>query len=171
MLIQGKILSYGDDLSEAFQIRRNVFVEEQGIPEDLEFDDIDQEAMHVIVYETTPNRNAKGQDDKNAVATGRIFFDGESCKIGRIAVLKEYRNMKYGDFTVRMLMNKAFTSGINEITLDAQCYAESFYEKIGFHKVGEPFLDTGIPHIKMIISIRDVVTSCKRGKDSANSCN
>lgn len=171
MLIQGKILSAGDDLSEAFLIRKAVFVEEQGIPEDLEFDELDHEAMHVIVYEEDPNWNMNHSSEKKAVATGRILYDGTTCKIGRIAVLKDYRNKKYGDFTVRMLLNKAFTSGITQVSLDAQCSAERFYEKIGFHKEGETFLDAGIMHVKMTIGIQDIVTPCKKGKNTAELCN
>jgi predicted GNAT family N-acyltransferase len=155
VLIQGKILSYGDDLAEVFQIRRTVFVEEQKIPDELEFDDLDHEAMHVIVYEEDPNWRDTKENYKKAVATGRILFDGTTCKIGRIAVLKEHRNMKYGDFTVRMLLNKAFTAGINEVSLDAQCSAQGFYEKIGFH-------EAGIIHIPMVIHMRDIITSCKK---------
>lgn len=161
MLIQGKILAYGDDLTEVFQIRKKVFVEEQGIPEELEFDDLDSQAMHVIVYEEDPNwKNDKAY--KKAVATGRIIFDGTTCKIGRIAVLKEYRNMKYGDFTVRMLLNKAFTAGIDEVRLDANCSVQAFYEKIGFHVAGEPFAEAGIEHLPMIIHMYDIKTNCKK---------
>lgn len=162
MLIQGKILTYGDDLTEAFQIRKKVFVEEQGIPEDLEFDDLDSLAMHVIVYEEDPNWKTNDKAYKKAVATGRIIFDGSTCKIGRIAVLKEHRKMKYGDFTVRMLLNKAFTAGIGEVRLDAQYTALAFYEKIGFHVSGEPFNEAGIKHFPMVIHMQDVKTTCKK---------
>lgn len=153
MLIQGKILSYGNDLSEVFDIRRKVFIEEQHIPDEIEFDELDAEAMHVIVYEESGS--------KKAVATGRIIYDGEYCRIGRIAVLKEYRGKKYGDFTVRMLLNKAFTADIHEVTIDAQVKAIEFYHKIGFQDVGIDFMEAGIPHRKMIIRDTDVITCCK----------
>ncbi len=153
MLIQGKILSYGDDLSEAFTIRRKVFVEEQQIPEEIEFDELDSEAMHVIVYEESSS--------KKPVATGRIVYNGEQCHIGRFAVLKEYRGKLYGDFTVRMLLNKAFTAGINEVSLNAQISAEKFYEKIGFQRISENFIECGILHCTMSIHIENIVKQCK----------
>ncbi len=161
MLVQGKILSYGDDLTEVFEIRRTVFVYEQGISEEVEFDDIDNEAMHVIVYEVGPLRKA--------VATGRIYFDGVTCQIGRVAVLMDYRNQKYGDFTVRMLLNKAFTSGIKEVTLETQLQTEGFFETIGFRKVGQSFRKSSIAYENMVISIQDVITSCKKADKIADS--
>lgn len=153
MLIRGKILSYGDDLSEAIEIRRKVFVEELSIPEEIQFDDLDSEAMHVVVYEDN--------DIKKACATGRIFFDGNICKIDQIAVLKEYRGKKYGDFTVRMLLNKAFSTDIKEVTLNAQPSSIEFFYKIGFRCTGNEFLESNILYSKMIICAKDIVKSCK----------
>ncbi|MDF2611621.1 MAG: GCN5-related N-acetyltransferase [Lachnospiraceae bacterium] len=163
MLIQGKMLSYGDDLSEVYAIRRKVFVEEQQIPEYVEFDEFDEEAMHVIVYEEAGS--------KKAVASGRIIYKGNSCEIGRVAVLKEYRCKKYGDFTVRMLLNKAFTAGINTVTLNSQISAVEFYEKIGFHRAGFDFTQAGIIHCPMIINITDINTQCNKDKNLTNSTN
>ena len=124
MLIQGKLLSYGSDLSEALEIRRQVFVKEYHKSEEEEFDEQDPIAMHVIVYEQG--------DKKRPVATGRIVFDGSACEIGHVAVLKEYRNKQYGDFVVRMLINKAFTSGIHEVSVKVPGQLIDFFQKIGF---------------------------------------
>jgi predicted GNAT family N-acyltransferase len=66
IMIQGKMIQGRDDLSQVYKIRKEVFVEEQGIDESLEFDDADQEAIHVLVYE--------GMDASKAVATGRIIY-------------------------------------------------------------------------------------------------
>lgn len=154
MLIQGKLLSYDDDLSEVFAIRRKVFIEEQGIPEEIEFDDLDAEAMHVVVYEN--------EDIKKAVATGRISYDGENCQIGRIAVLKEYRNKKYGDFAVRMLLNKAFLADIEEVTTNALLSSVEFYKKIGFQCTASEFMEEGILYHKMIIYAKDLMSLCKK---------
>ena len=154
MLVQGKLLTYGDDLSEVFAIRRKVFVEEQKIPDSIEFDGYDSEAMHVIVYEEAGS--------KIAVATGRIIYNGQDCQIGRVAVLKEFRGKKYGDFTVRMLLNKAFTAGINEVTINCQQSAEEFCSKIGFHRVGCNFTEAGISYCKMIINVKDISMLCNK---------
>jgi predicted GNAT family N-acyltransferase len=154
MLVQGKLLTYGDDLTEVFAIRRKVFVEEQHIPDNIEFDEYDSEAMHVIVYEEAGSRTA--------VATGRISYNGQDCQLGRIAVLKEYRGRKYGDFTVRLLLNKAFTAGINEVTINCQKEVEEFYNKIGFHRVGSNFTEAGKSYCKMIIKVEDIATLCNK---------
>lgn len=154
MLIQGKILSYGDDLKEVYSIRQNVFVDELRILETTEFDENDANAMHVIVYEEAGS--------KKAVATGRITYNGDKCEISKVAVLKEFRRKKYGDFTVRMLLNKAFTAGINEVTLNSQISVVEFYEKIGFHKIDNCFIESNITYVPMMIKITDVITQCNR---------
>ena len=154
MLIQGKILSCGCDLSEVFKIRKEVFVEELHIPEEVEFDDLDSIAMHVIVYEEAGS--------KNTVATGRIFFDGTICEIGHICVRKEFRGKKYGDFAVRMLINKAFVSGIPEVCCNVSGDVIEFFQKIGFRK------DDKITEINqskcypMIIHDSDIVRACSK---------
>ena len=154
MLIQGKILSYGHDLSEVMTIRRKVFIEEMNIPEDVEFDEQDTTAMHVIVYE-----EAGG---KKAVATGRICFDGTDCEIGHIAVLKEFRHKKYGDFAVRMLLNKAFTAGITDVSVISFAETTEFFETIGFRKSSDIFSCNNHNYFKMKININNVITACKK---------
>ncbi len=153
MLIQGKILSYGQDLSEIVTIRRKVFIEEMNIPEEVEFDEQDAIAMHVVVYEEAGSRKA--------VATGRIYFDGTDCEIGHIAVLKEFRQKKYGDFTVRMLLNKAFTAGITDVSVISFAETEGFFEAIGFRKNSDIFLCNNHNYLSMSININNVLTACK----------
>jgi len=153
-LIQGKILSYGDNnLSEAYNIRQKFFVEEFNLPEESEFDEYDKEAMHVLVYDNSENRKA--------VATGRISYDGNLCLISKVSVLKEYRNLKYGDFTVRMLINKAFTSGIREVYVNALPTMMEFYKKIGFIQTEKVYTELEITYNVMVISDCNVVRPCK----------
>lgn len=163
MYISGKILSYSDDLSQAFMIRREVFVKEQGIPEERVFDDMDHTALHVVVYEESRINTEDGlKRVQKPVGSGRICFDGSNCKLGRIAVLKDYRGKKYGDFLVRMLLQKAFSAGIQEVTVDAQTSVEEFYSKIGFQRVGENFMEVGKEHCKMKIEEKYINTVCKK---------
>ena len=167
-MITGKLLSGMDDLTQAYEIRKKVFMEEQGIEEEKVFDELDKDAMHVIVYEK-PSASDKvnfKNDNVKAVATGRIYYNGTECRIGRVAVLKEYRGKKYGDFTVRMLLNRAFTSGINEVVIHSQLDAEQFYQKMGFEKVGENFLEAGIWHCIMKINPANIVSLCKKMKSN-----
>lgn len=154
MFIQGKILSYGDDLSEVFSIRNQVFVEELGISKDNEFDELDSISMHVIVYE--------GADQNRAVATGRIEYDGDICRISKIAVLKDYRGKEYGDFVVRMLLNKAFTSGISEVYVNSLLITKGFFETIGFEEVEDEMKIGIINHINMIIKADKLCSGCQK---------
>lgn len=128
-MIQGKLLSFNDNLEQVNIIRKQVLVEELEIPEQIVFDENDKNAIFVLVYEES---NIKNGVINKPVATGRIIYDGDNCIIDNIAVLKEYRQKKYGDFTVRMLINKAFTSGISEITVSTFPELLEFYKKIGF---------------------------------------
>lgn len=139
-MVQGKFVKGGAGLSDAFSIRTEVFVREQKIPDELEFDDLDKEAHHVVIYE--------GYQEK-AAATGRLVInEGKAC-LQRIAVLKEYRGNRYGDLVVRMLLEKAKSLDINDVYVNAQLQAVGFYEKCGFNKAGNPFIEAGIPHIRM----------------------
>lgn len=153
MLVQGKFLHYGDDLSDVFNIRKQVFQIEQGVSPEEEFDEVDDLAIHVIVYASDSN--------KHPVATGRVFYDGESYRIGRVAVLKSERGKKYGDFAVRMLVNKAFLAGAKEILINAQVNVVPFYEKIGFRAYGDEFVEAGINHISMKISSGNLCKECE----------
>lgn len=148
-MIEGKYLSYGDDLDEVFKIRKEVFQVEQQVSEEIERDALDQEAIHVLVY-----------SGKKAVATGRILYDGNEYKIGRIAVLKEERGKEYGDFVVRLLVDKAFVSGAKEVLLGAQKQVIGFYEKIGFEVYGEPYMDAGIEHMHMRLRKQNLCRGC-----------
>ncbi|MCR5824540.1 MAG: GNAT family N-acetyltransferase [Lachnospiraceae bacterium] len=152
MYITGKYILGGlGDLSEVFTIREKVFCEEQGLPLEKEQDEDDKEAIFALAFE-------EGEDFKKPVATGRLLFLGEKFKLGKIATLKEYRKMGYGDFVVRMLIDKAFTMGAKEIFVDAQIPAVDFYKTIGFRCVGEPFDDEGIMRQSMVVEPH----TCKR---------
>ena len=130
-----------EDITDSREIRRKVFVEEQNVPEELEFDEYDESALHLIAYE-----------DGKAVATSRLAFVDGHYKIGRVAVLKEERGKKYGDYVVRSMLEKAFADGIEEIYVGAQIQARGFYETIGFRAINEEIYDeAGIPHVMMKI--------------------
>lgn len=163
MLIQGKLLCYGDDLSEILKIRREVFVEEYGMPEDVEFDGLDDMAMHAIIYEENERWQQQSEEiEKVPVATGRIIYDGTVCIIDKVAVLKEYRGKKYGDFTVKMLLSKAFTSGINDVMTKTISEAQGFFRTIGFANSTEEYFENGIPYIDMAMKQSDLVKLCSK---------
>ncbi len=127
------------DLEDPYYVRREVFIKEQNVPEEEEIDDSDAVSWHVVVYE-----NSK------PVATGRIFMDGESWLIGRIAVLKEYRGKQFGKLVVEKLLERASKLQAGEVHVHAQTYAAGFYEKLGFVAYGETFMEADIEHIGML---------------------
>lgn len=129
-------------LKDAFNVRREVFIKEQNVPEDEEFDEADLMSHHVIVYENS-----------RPVATGRLFKDNETWIIGRISVLKEYRGKHAGKLVVGNLLEKAVELGAAEVNIHAQTHAVNFYEKFGFITYGDTFLEAGIEHISMVKKI------------------
>lgn len=119
-------------------LRQSVFVEEQGFVN--EFDETDSTAYHAAVYE-----------NEKCVAVGRLYSDDDyiTCHIGRVAVDKEYRKYGFGRIIMQTLEEKAKILGCKKITLSAQCQAQSFYEKNGYIKTGDIYLDEHCPHIEM----------------------
>ncbi|MFZ6730343.1 GNAT family N-acetyltransferase [Undibacterium sp. Ji42W] len=122
---------------DAQAIRYEVFVIEQKIPAELEWDAADAECLHAVVYDT----------DGKAVGTGRLLPDAH---IGRMAVLAEARGLRVGAKILRALMNKAQARGEQAVRLNAQQSAENFYLKEGYTRDGEIFEEAGIPHVSMV---------------------
>lgn len=128
------------DSSEALgNIRRIVFIEEQHVPEALELDELDPVCHHVLITDA----------DNQTIATGRISPDG---RIGRMAVLKEYRGQGIGSALLAALLEYARQEHYAGVYLHAQLTAIPFYEKHGFMVNGEQFMDAGIPHRNMIFT-------------------
>lgn len=138
IIIRSKWYFGDEDLTDIHEIRKIVFVEEQSIPASLEIDDKDSISWHLLIYEDSIN-----------IGTGRILIMDNQFHLGRIAVLKDYRNKGYGDFLVRLLIRKAFEMGADTQYLDAQKDTVEFYEKLGFSVCGDQFTVAGIPHFPM----------------------
>jgi predicted GNAT family N-acyltransferase len=117
-------------------IRQTVFIDEQRVPEELEWDGLDNECVHVLV------RN--GSD--KPIATARMTTDGH---IGRMAVLSEHRRQGIGSAMLSLLIDHARKQGLKMVRLNAQVSVRDFYEKQEFHGLGAEFQDAGIPHIRM----------------------
>lgn len=150
-MIQGKYLYEKDELSEVYRIRKEVFVEEQGTMDDFVQDELDKDSIHVLVF-----------NGSESIATGRLYIHDEYYKLGRIAVLKQYRGQQYGDFVVRMLLDKAFMLGAETVHISSQLKAVPFYKKIGFQECGEPFMDGTIEHLPMSIKKSNLCTGCQK---------
>ena len=128
---------------EAYLIRKKVFIEEQGVPEDMELDEHDPSAKHALAY----------QDDL-CVGTGRLVrLDNHHAQIGRMAVLSAYRNQYIGKAILTRLINLAKAEEISTLTLHSQVSAIPFYAKFGFAAEGPIYDEAGIPHRNMILLI------------------
>ena len=147
-----------DHMEEIAPIRREVFGEEQGWYENIIFDDTDETAIHAVVY--------KDMNRTIPVGVGRLHkLEAEGdFKIGRIAVKKEERGQGYGDFIVRMLVDKGLMMGANRVLVGAQPHAIAFYEKIGFRSIGETYLEAGIEHTVMEIKQNTICKACQGHK-------
>lgn len=121
---------------EAIDIRQKVFVEEQEFKN--EFDDIDQEALHLVVFQ-----------DEQPIGCARMFVEDNCMVLGRIAVLKKYRHLHVGSQILSQLEQKAKKLGYFETILSAQVRASLFYKKNGYIQYGEEYLDEYCPHIHM----------------------
>jgi predicted GNAT family N-acyltransferase len=140
-MIQIKHAVNEEDRNKCYALRLAVFVEEQGVPLDMELDEHDEtDAVHIM-----------GCDEGEVVATARMVnLDGVG-KIGRVAVAQSARGKGYGKQVIEALMNLARDAGtVSSFALDAQIQATGLYEKLGFEKVGDVFDDAGIDHIKMV---------------------
>jgi predicted GNAT family N-acyltransferase len=121
--------------AHAAPIRFSVFVEEQGVPIDIELDGQDVLSVHAIVF-----------DGEKPVATGRLLPDGH---IGRMAVLKDWRRRGIGALMLQSLMQRAKERGYAEVALSAQVQAVPFYRAHGFEAEGEEYVEAGIRHQAM----------------------
>lgn len=133
------VVDSDEDLEKCYSIRRAVFVAEQNVPEELELDDRDAEATHFLA--TTV--------DGEAVATARYYMKEGRAKIGRVAVLKQYRGLGLGREVMKFVINRAFEDGFAEAVLDSQVSAMGFYSQLGFVAEGPVFDDAGIAHRRM----------------------
>jgi predicted GNAT family N-acyltransferase len=128
-----------EDRAEIADLRTRVFVGEQGVPPEIEQDDADAWAVHVL-----------SRDENGAVvATGRLLVRGSSAGIGRMAADAAVRGRGHGAAVLAELHRQAELRGVTEIELHAQVTARRFYERAGYTAVGEEYEEAGIAHITM----------------------
>lgn len=133
-----EVASWDRDQAALGAIREAVFVLEQKVPVDLEWDGIDHECVHVMAYTET----------RKEIGTGRLLRDGH---IGRLAVLRPWRHQGVGALLLLKLMSIAKARGDSPVALNAQTHALAFYERFGFVAAGEEFDEAGIPHQTMVL--------------------
>jgi len=131
-----ELMSWEEARAQASPIRFTVFCEEQGVPREIELDEHDAVSVHALVF-----------DEGKPVATGRLLPDGH---IGRMAVLKDWRNRGLGGLMLQRLIEKARERGDQRIVLSAQVHAVPFYRAHGFVPQGSEYMEAGIRHQQMV---------------------
>jgi predicted GNAT family N-acyltransferase len=139
-MLRIELTPWSDAKREAQRIRVAVFVEEQGVPAELEMDEMDAKCLHALAFH-----------EDQAVGTGRLLPDGH---IGRMAVMKTWRGRGVGGAILQRLVQAARERGDPEVLLSAQVHALGFYRAHGFTPYGKVYEEAGIPHQAMRLSLR-----------------
>jgi len=138
-----KLYNWEDAKNILIPLRKSIFIREQLVPEELEWDDWDNKANHIVLtFHNIP------------IGCARLIFIDQILCLERMAIIKSKRNQGFGSKLVYEIIRIAKNEKIKEIRISAQIQAISFYQKIGFIAEGEIFNDAGIKHIKMILLIR-----------------
>lgn len=124
-------------------VRTEVFVHEQGIPAELEWDEQDAICVHVVLFTL----------EGSPVATARLLPSQAGISLmGRVAVLQAMRGQHAGVAVMGSLIREAHRRGDRGLKLHSQQSAQGFYERLGFSVEGEPFDEVGIPHVTMVLN-------------------
>jgi predicted GNAT family N-acyltransferase len=135
-----KIVKNQNELDDALTIRHRVFVDEQNVPAELEVDEHEDEAIHVVLYD----------DSSQPIGAGRCRKVNDALKVERICVLKEHRKTGAGKLIMKQIEDVAKDEGITKLKLNSQTHAQAFYASLGYQTVSDEFMDAGIPHVTMI---------------------
>jgi ElaA protein len=127
-----------DEIAACHDIRFRVFVGEQGVPPELELDEHEAGAVHLIAH-------ARG----HVVGTARLRILGADAKAERVAVLPQYRKLGAGRALMQAIADEAAALGLARVVLNAQVPVIPFYERLGYVAEGPEFDDAGIPHRRM----------------------
>ena len=134
--IHVRVADWQKDNADLRRIREAVFIAEQSVAPELEWDTEDADAVHFLAFERD-----------YAIGTARLLPDGH---IGRVSVLKDWRGLKVGDRLLQAVIVEAERRGLKRQMLSAQVHATAFYERPGFKVVSSEFLEAGIPHVDMV---------------------
>ncbi len=135
--IEVRIVAGDEDWRAALAVRREVFIVEQGVPAEIEQDDSDTTAVHVVA-----------SCDGEIVGTARLTRDDEA-RIGRVAVLPQQRRRGIACLMLAVLEAEARKLGVDQVSLHSQSYVQSLYDKLGYEVTGPPFVEAGIDHVPM----------------------
>jgi len=131
------------DIATCRALRRSVFIEEQGVSEADEIDDLAGEAIHLLATR-----------DGRPVGSARLLVKGDTGKVGRVCVLAADRGTGLGAALMRAAIAEfRAMPGISRVMLGAQTHATGFYDRLGFTAEGPEFDDAGIPHRTMVLAL------------------
>lgn len=134
-----KIMTTNDERQAAYHVRKTVFVHEQNVPEALEIDEFEEEAIHFLCCE-----------NDEPVGASRLRLFDEYGKLERIAVKKAFRGKSIGSKIIRRMEEEIAAHHIKAAKLNAQTHATGFYETLGYEVISGEFMDAGIPHVTMV---------------------
>jgi predicted GNAT family N-acyltransferase len=139
-----QVLDWDSALPLARPVRFDVFVREQGVPVELEWDEFDVTSEHAVATD------ASGE----VVGTARLVpVSANECRIGRMAVLAAHRGQGVGAAMLEALLQRARERGERQVVLHAQMHAAGFYRRFGFEPHGPQFDEAGIPHVEMRLGL------------------
>ncbi|HET7657105.1 MAG TPA: GNAT family N-acetyltransferase [Bacillales bacterium] len=137
-MFQAKIVSNDQEYKDAVAVRRKVFVYEQKVPESLEIDEHESNAIHFVVY-----------DGIEPIGAGRCRESDNYYKVERICVLPSRRKQGIGMKIMKKIEEYAKEHGATGLKLNSQTHAVEFYQRLGYLAISEEFMEAGIPHIAM----------------------
>ena len=152
MILSVKITPWKTHKNQLKRIRETVFIQEQSVPVELEWDGLDEEAIHVLAEVHSDEEKAH---KKLAIGTARIIINNKQAHIGRMAVLAEWRDKGVGSKILQCCIDECSKPTdkykIDRIILNAQVYVTAFYKNAGFEITSEEFSDAGIAHQQMTL--------------------
>lgn len=143
MIMKIKVAKNQNELVGLLLLRKDVFVTEQKVDYQLEFDELDKTAIHIII-----------QENATVIATCRVLPYSDHYKIGRFAVEKNHRRLGLGSKLLQYIEEYAITHNISFLELGAQESAINFYQQNGFVINSDTFYDAGIPHKMMVKQLK-----------------
>lgn len=141
------LVSWQNETDNLRSIREIVFINEQNVPEEMEWDEFDAISKHVLALD----------NDRKPIGTARLL---PNRRIGRMAVLREWRGKGVGSAMLKKLLQELMRQNVTRAILNAQTSVIQFYQKFGFQTEGEEFIEAGIPHIKMVLILKQTNLSC-----------
>ena len=146
------VVDTGAERDDAFSVRRSVFVDEQGVDEDIEYDDHDDhdaDATHFVAYADGDPIGAARLRAASGTAPGSGSDDPAVGKVERVAVATDRRGEGWGRRLMAAVEARADEAGFSRLTLHAQTHVREFYERLGYEAHGDVFEEAGIPHVAM----------------------